>query len=211
MNILHILPHYFINYKPLMTSIIKYNKRVSLVERYVSMGYLNGWQSDIRLAITWPAEGEGCMWLIASYRPPVNCQIVNTSADHRQHGIVTPELPVSSLPHPTTHDFLSPWCEQGTTCSWHCTDTLWPRHMLNPLPTSGPNKSKTKHTPWSLPAFLYHISHTYANAFYTPRPLSTPVIGKFQSDTKCDRRLLFHREWPTVVNKTRASRNKMKV
>ena len=99
-NIFHIFPHYFINYKPLMTSNIIYNKTVSLGERYVSMVYLNGWQSDIRLARTWPAEGEGCMWLIASYRPPVNCQIVNTSADHRQHGIVTPELPVSSLPNP---------------------------------------------------------------------------------------------------------------
>ena len=131
---------------------------------------------------------------------PTTCQLSNCQhicwpqAAWNCHTRVTGKF--SPQTHPTTHDFLSPWCEQGTICSWHCTDTLWPRHMLNPLPTSGPNKSKTKHTPWSLPAFLYHISHTHTSAFYTPRPLSEPVMEKFQSDTACDRRLLrllFHR------------------
>jgi hypothetical protein len=52
----------------------------------------------------------------------------------------------------------------GATCSWHCTDTLWPRHMLTPSPQF---KNKT-HIPWSLLASVYHISQHILDFLYRP-------------------------------------------
>jgi hypothetical protein len=148
-------------------------------------------KSDIRLAITWPAEGGGSVWLIAGYWPPVNCQNVNTSADHRQHGIVTPELPVSSLrtpPPPTTFCLMVRTGDNlQLTLRRHVVTTA---HVKPTPPTLTNQKQNTHHDP-CLHFCITHKPHIYRRAFYTPLTFSTPVIEMFHSDSKYDRHLLF--------------------
>jgi len=96
--------------------------------------------------------------------------------------------------HPTTHDFLSPWCEQRTTCSWHCTDTLWPRHMLKPLPTSGPQQIKNK-THTMIPACISvsHKPHIYQCFFIYLDHFPRQWLKSFNPIPSARGRLLFHR------------------